>query len=174
MKAEDTPVDFQQYEPKAEIARIAGSEAPKIDGDISDPVWSKATRIDKFYQIIPVRGAEPSEITVVYMAYDENNLYFAFDCRVSQPDKILATVMQRDRELWQDDNIRVYLDPYDSSRDAMAFLVNSLGTQMDLLIENNSNFYTEWDTIWDVEARRMDNGWTAEMAIPFRSISYNP
>ncbi len=167
-------IDFQHYEPEAEIARIASDEAPKIDGDISDPVWSKATRIDRFYQTEPVRGAEPSETTVVYIAYDENNLYFAFFCGDSQPDKILATVMQRDRELWQDDNIRVYLDPYDSSRDAMAFLVNSLGTQMDMLIENNSNFYPEWDTIWDVEARRTDDGWTAEMAIPFRSISYDP
>ncbi len=174
LRAEDVPIDFQHYEPEAEIARIASDEAPKIDGDISDPVWSKATRIDEFYQTEPVRGAEPSETTVVYIAYDENNLYFAFDCRLSQPDQILATVMQRDRELWQDNNIRVYLDPYDSSRDAMAFLVNSLGTQMDILIENNSNFYPEWDTIWDVEARRTDGGWTAEMAIPFRSISYDP
>lgn len=174
LRAEDVPIDFQHYEPEAEIARIASDEAPKIDGDISDPVWSKATRIDEFYQTEPVRGAEPSETTVVYIAYDENNLYFAFDCRLSQPDQILATVMQRDRELWQDNNIRVYLDPYDSSRDAMAFLVNSLGTQMDILIENNSNFYPEWDTIWDVEARRTDDGWTAEMAIPFRSISYDP
>ena len=172
--AEVVPIDFQHYEPRAEIARIAGSEAPKIDGDISDPVWSKATRIDKFYQTIPVRGARPSELTVVYVAFDENNLYFAFDCRDSQPDNILATVMQRDRELWQDDNIRIYLDPYDSARDAMAFMVNSLGTQMDILIENNSNFYPEWDTIWDVEARRTDDGWTAEMAIPFRSISFDP
>ena len=174
LSAEDVSIDFQHYEPEAEIARIASDEAPKIDGDISDPVWSKATRIDRFYQTEPVRGAEPSETTVVYIAYDENNLYFAFFCGDSQPDKILATVMQRDRELWQDDNIRVYLDPYDSSRDAMAFLVNSLGTQMDMLIENNSNFYPEWDTIWDVDARRTDNGWTAEMAIPFRSISYDP
>ena len=174
LQAEDVPVDFQHYEPEAEIARIAVSEAPEIDGDISDPAWSKATRIDRFYQTVPVQGAEPSEITVVYMAYDENNLYFAFDCRVSQPDNILATVMQRDRELWKDDNIRVYLDPYDSARDAIAFLVNSLGTQMDIMIENNSNFYPEWDTIWDVEARRTDGGWTAEMAIPFRSISFDP
>ena len=174
LKAEDVPIDFQQYEPETEIARIAGSEAPEIDGDISDSVWSKATRIDKFYQTLPIQGAEPSEITVVYMAHDEDNLYFAFDCRLSQPDQILATVMQRDRELWQDNNIRVYLDPYDSARDAMAFLVNSLGTQMDILIENNSNFYPEWDTIWDVEARRTDDGWTAEMAIPFRSISFDP
>ena len=174
LRAEDVSIDFQHYEPEAEIARIASDEAPKIDGDISDPVWSKATRIDRFYQTEPVRGAEPSETTVVYIAYDENNLYFAFFCGDSQPDKILATVMQRDRELWQDDNIRVYLDPYDSSRDAMAFLVNSLGTQMDMLIENNSNFYPEWDTIWDVDARRTDDGWTAEMAIPFRSISYDP
>ena len=172
--AEEAPIDFVHYEPTAEIARIAGSEAPEIDGDISDPVWSKATRIDKFYQTEPVQGAEPSEITVVYIAYDENNLYFAFDCRDSQPAQILATVMQRDRELWQDDNIRIYLDPYDSARDAMAFLVNSLGTQMDLLIENNSNFYPEWDTIWYVDARRTDDGWTAEMAIPFRSISFDP
>ena len=174
LMAEDVSIDFQQYEPETEIARIAGSEAPEIDGDISDSVWSKATRIDKFYQTLPIQGAEPSEITVVYMAHDEDNLYFAFDCRLSQPDQILATVMQRDRELWQDNNIRVYLDPYDSARDAMAFLVNSLGTQMDILIENNSNFYPEWDTIWDVEARRTDDGWTAEMAIPFRSISFDP
>ena len=106
------------------------------------------------------------------MAYDEDNLYFAFFCGVSQPDRVLATVMQRDRELWQDDNIRVYLDPYDSARDAMAFLVNSLGTQMDILIENNSNFYP--GVGHDLGRRGKactDDGWTAEMAIPFRSIS---
>ena len=172
--AEGKPVDFQQYEPEAEIARIESAEAPVIDGDISDPVWSKATRIDKFYQIEPVLGAEPSEITVVYIAFDENNLYFAFYCGDSQPDQIMATVMQRDRKLWQDDNIRVLLDPYDSARDAMAFLVNPLGTQLDMVLENNSNYYPEWDAIWDVEAMRTDDGWTAEMAIPFRSISYDP
>ena len=173
-QAGEATIDFQQYEPETQITRIAAEEAPTIDGDISDPVWAKATRIDTFYQTEPIQGAKPSETTIVYMAYDENNLYFAFFCGDSQPDKVLATVMQRDRELWQDDNIRIYLDPYDSSRDAMTFLVNSLGTQMDILIENNSNFYPEWDTIWDVEARRTDAGWSAEMAIPFRSISYDP
>ena len=174
LKAEDVSINFQHYEPEAGIARIDINEAPKIDGDISDPVWSRATRIDTFYQTEPIQGAKPSETTVAYMAYDENNLYFAFYCGDSQPEQILATVMQRDRQLYQDDNIRVYLDPYNSARDAMAFLVNSLGTQMDILIENNSNFYPEWDTIWDVEARRTSDGWTAEMAIPFRSISFDP
>ena len=174
LRAEDVSINFQHYEPKIKIARIEINEAPKIDGDISDPVWSKATRIDTFYQTQPIQGAKPSETTVAYVAYDENNLYFAFYCGDSQPDQILATVMQRDRQLYQDDNIRVYLDPYNSARDAMAFLVNSLGTQMDILIENNSNFYPEWDTIWDVEARRTSDGWTAEMAIPFRSISFDP
>ena len=174
LSAQEAAINFQQYEPETQITRIAVDEAPTIDGDIADPVWSRATRIDNFYQTEPTQGAKPSETTVVYMAYDENNLYFAFFCGDSQPDQVLATVMQRDRELWQDDNIRIYLDPYNSARDAMTFLVNSLGTQMDILIENNSNFYTEWDTIWDVEARRTDEGWTAEMAIPFRSISYDP
>ena len=174
LKAEDVSINFQHYEPETGIVRIDINEAPKIDGDISDPVWSRATRIDTFYQTEPIQGAKPSETTIAYMAYDENNLYFAFFCGDSQPDQILATVMQRDRQLFQDDNIRVYLDPYNSARDAMAFLVNSLGTQMDILIENNSNFYPEWDTIWDVEARRTSNGWTAEMAIPFRSISFDP
>ena len=174
LKAEDVSTNFQHYEPETGIVRIDINEAPKIDGDISDPVWSRATRIDTFYQTQPIQGAKPSELTVAYMAYDENNLYFAFYCGDSQPDQILATVMQRDRQIFQDDNIRVYLDPYNSARDAMAFLVNSLGTQMDILIENNSNFYPEWDTIWDVEARRTNDGWTAEMAIPFRSISFDP
>ena len=161
LKAEDVSTNFQHYEPETGIVRIDINEAPKIDGDISDPVWSRATRIDTFYQTQPIQGAKPSELTVAYMAYDENNLYFAFYCGDSQPDQILATVMQRDRQIFQDDNIRVYLDPYNSARDAMAFLVNSLGTQMDILIENNSTFYPEWDTIWDVEARRTNDGWTA-------------
>ncbi len=174
LMAEDISINLQNYEPRVEITRIDKEEAPTIDGDLSDHVWSKATRIDTFYQVEPVEGAQPSELTIAYMAYDETNLYFGFYCQDSQPDQVLATVMQRDRELWQDDNIRVYLDPYNSTRDAFMFIVNSLGTQMDVLLENNSNYYPEWDTIWDVEARRTDDGWVAEMAIPFRSISFDP
>ena len=173
MAREEIP-DFRHYEPSVELVRIDTQDAPDIDGDLSDPIWLKAARIDTFYQIEPIEGATPSERTIVYVAYDESNLYFAFHCFDNEPGKITANVMQRDRKLWQDDSVRVYLDPYSSNRDAITFIVNSLGTKMDYLLENNSNIFPEWDAIWETKARITDDGWQAEMAIPFRSISFDP
>jgi len=166
-------MDFRAYEPEVRAVRIDPDDAPVIDGDLSDEIWLKAAKVDKFYQVNPVEGGKPTEKTVTYIAYDENNLYFGFHV-YDNPGKILATIMQRDKELFKDDNIRVFLDPYNTARDAFVFIVNPLGTRMDRLVENNRVHVDEWDTIWDVDARVVENGWTAEMAIPFRSISFDP
>jgi len=121
-----------------------------------------------------VEGIKPSEATVVYIAYDENNLYFGFYCYSQTPENIVASLMQRDGDVWKDDNIRIYLDPYNSARDAFVFLTNPLGGKQDRLVENNAKFIDEWDSLWQVATKIVDDGWTAEFAIPFRSISFDP
>ena len=170
----ESDLDLHSYEPEVQIVRINSDLAPVIDGDLSDPAWQLAAKVDKFYQVDPVEGMTPSEATVVYIAYDEDNLYFGFYCYTETPENIIASIMQRDGDVWKDDHVRIYLDPYNSARDAFIFITNPLGAKQDRLLENNAKFVDEWDTLWEVASKIVDDGWTAEFAIPFRSISFDP
>lgn len=165
--------DFQTYQPSVQATRIDTAEAPTIDGDISDAVWAKAPVIDEFYQLEPKEGAPASEKTVVRVLYDENNIYFAVYAYDHEPEKINATIKSRDGALAKDDLIRIYLDPYMSRRDGYAFEINPLGARLDSLIQNNNQYLTEWNTTWSAKSRIVSDGWMTEVAIPFRSISYD-
>jgi hypothetical protein len=165
--------DFATYQPTAPATRIEAAQAPEIDGDIAEAVWAQAPAIDEFYQLEPQEGAPGSERTIVRILYDEDNLYFAIHALDREPDKVTASVKARDGNLSQDDLFRIYLDPYMSRRDGYVFEVNPLGARADALVQNNTSFLIEWNTIWDAKARRTSDGWMAEVAIPFRSISYD-
>jgi len=41
-----------------------------------------------------------------------------------------------------------------------------------LLLPNVQQVNTNWDAIWDLRTSRTDQGWTAEIAIPFKSLSF--
>src|SRR5262249_16932306 len=85
-----------------------------------------------------------------------------------------ATVKARDGNTDGGDFVRVYLDPGMTRRNGYAFVLNPLGMRVDVLIKNNFDYLVDWDTIWDGKVKRVADGWTAEFAIPFRSISYDP
>jgi hypothetical protein len=166
--------DFTTYMPTAKATRIEPGEAPTVDGDLSDPIWQRAEAITEFYQTDPDEGQSASERTDLRFLYDANNLYvyvYAYD---RQPGLIRGTSMNRDGNYGGDDTVRVYLDPLNTRRNGYQFVMNSLGGRLDQLIQNNSDFIREWNTIWTGRARVVDDGWTVEMAIPFRDLSFDP
>jgi hypothetical protein len=165
--------DFQTYRPSLPATRISESEAPTIDGDISDPVWRKAPALDEFYQLEPHEGAPASERTVVRVLYDDRNLYFSFMAYDDEPRKITAHIKARDGTVDQDDFVRILLDPTKTRRNGYVFEVNPLGARREGLVQNNSDFLYEWNTFWSAKARMLPNGWSVEVVIPFRSISYD-
>ena len=165
--------DFQTYRPSLPATRITGSEAPNIDGDISDAVWQKAPALDEFYQLEPHEGAPASERTVVHVLYDDKNLYFAFMVFDDEPQNITSHIKDRDGSVDQDDFVRILLDPSRSRRNGYVFEVNPLWARREGLIQNNTDFLYEWNTFWNAKARMLPNGWSAEVVIPFRSISYD-
>ena len=176
--AEETPVsaetiDFSNYEPSVSPARIPSAEAPKIDGDLSDPVWQKATVVSEFFQVEPEIGP-PSEKTIVYLAYDERALYVGVNAYDSEPEKILATILEQDGDVWRDDMIRFYIDPFNTDFSGFGFDVNGLGARADRIIQRGRRPIDEWDTIWDSAGSIDEEGWKAEFVIPFRSIGFNP
>ncbi|HEY4943929.1 MAG TPA: sugar-binding protein [Rhizomicrobium sp.] len=167
------PHDFQTYRPSLPGTRIEASQAPNIDGDISDPIWQKAPALDEFYQLEPHEGAPGDERTVVHVLYDENNLYLSFMAYDDEPDKITAHIKARDGQIDTDDLIRIYLDPSMTRRNGYIFEINPLGARREGLVQNNIDVLYQWNTLWAAKARILPNGWSVEVAIPFRSISYD-
>jgi hypothetical protein len=167
----DGRADFRSYVPRLEAVRIDDREAPAIDGDLSDPAWAKAATTDEFYQVEPNEGAAPTERTRVRIMYDSDTIYVGFHLYDSEPDKITAKLMARDSQLRNEDSIRVMFDPFGTFRDGFFFGTNPNGARVDALIENSSAIRVEWNTIWNVKSKIVEDGWIAEFAIPFRSIS---
>jgi hypothetical protein len=166
--------DFTTYIPTAKATRIEASEAPIIDGDVSDTVWAKADVIDEFYQIEPDTGQPGSERTELRFLYDADNLYIAVYAYDREPDLIQANTRNRDGSFVSDDGVRITLDPLNTRRNAYHFIVNPLGARIDELIQNNTTFVRQWNTIWTARARIVDDGWTVEISIPFRDLSFDP
>jgi len=89
--------------------RIDTSEAPTIDGDLSDPVWAKAAVLDDFPQMEPNAGQPATERTVLRILYDENNIYFGVYLYDDEPDKIAVRSMTRDGPVFAEDEFRIVL-----------------------------------------------------------------
>jgi hypothetical protein len=144
---------------------------PIIDGQLNDPVWELATRFDQFITFKPDYGKPTSEETVVLMAYDRKFIYFAFDCRDSEPSKVKAAMSKRDG-IDMDDWIGVILDTFGDRQGGFLFAVNPLGVQMDGMINADGNGDSSFDTVWESKGNINSQGYSVEVAVPFKSLRY--
>lgn len=146
---------------------------PVIDGVLDDAAWEKAEPITNFTQVIPAEGAPPSEVTEMRLLYDSSYLYIAFRCFDSQPDQIVAAQMQRDISLNTDDHLTIIIDPFDRARSGYEFQVSAAGGLRDGLVETDAPSNYDWRGLWTGQVHRDEYGWTAEIAIPFNTISFD-
>lgn len=143
-----------------------------IDGVLDEVPWTSAPRIGDLVQRQPATGQPPTERTEVTLLHDADNLYIGVTAYDSEPDRIVATQMARDSGLGSDDRIEIVLDTFRDQRNAFYFSTNPAGVLLDGLAFANGTLSTEWDSIWDVRTRRTAEGWVAEFAIPFKSLSF--
>ena len=180
--------------PTVVVPTAAG--VPRIDGRLDDALWSSAVRITEFVQQRPLDGAPASEETEIFVAYDSSNLYFGLYAHYSSPDLVRANRVDRDQTTL-DDTIKVYFDPFLDQQRAFVFSVNGYGVQGDAVVNRrdrgstggrgrrsgggSSNVATgsvaptgdpSWDALFDSAGTLVPDGWTAEMAIPFKSLRY--
>lgn len=151
------------------------SESPKIDGKVDNDLWEReALRIDEFLQFVPKEKGIPTEKTVAYIGMDEKNLYIAFRCFDSQPQKIRAAITNRDNII-DDDWVLVSLDTFNEKRRAFWFFLNPIGVQMDgIRIEEggSDNLDGSWDAVFYAEGEIDSDGYTVELSIPFKSLRF--
>lgn len=144
----------------------------RLDGHLDDAAWQAAPAARGFRVWEPDRGTTPKEETVFKVAYDEGAVYFAIACLKTDPKgKIAATLTRRDK-ITNSDVVAIYLDPYHDHTTGYAFKVNPLGVQLDSYIYNNGDNDDDWDAVWEAETSRDDQGWYAEIRIPFSAIRY--
>jgi len=158
----------------ARAERVVGP-APRIDAQLDDPAWQRATAISDFVQMIPIEGATPSVATEVRLLYDDHGLYVGARLRRSDPTAIRTSITRRDGDS-DAEVFTVSLDPYFDRRTAYSFSVSSGGVRGDAYHSQDSEDSgrePQYDPIWSARARVDAEGWTAEMHIPFSQLRFN-
>jgi len=151
------------------------SERIRIDGKLDEPAWLLATPISTLTQVLPKEGEAPSEKTEIRVLVDANALYLGITCFDRTPDRIISSQLTRDSFLDPDDNVAIVLDTFQSQRNGYFFTVNPAGARTDGQIANNARFGSvEWDGIWDASTQITQDGWIAEIVIPFKTLRFNP
>jgi hypothetical protein len=144
---------------------------PVIDGKLDDTAWQQAAVFTDFKTLKPDFGLPPSEKTEAYLIYDHENLYLGFRCYDREPEKIKATVTSRDNT-GNDDWIAFCLDTFNDELSACFFMVNPLGIQNDGTLNSDADPDVTLDMIWSSAGMLTPDGYTAELAIPFKSLRY--
>ncbi len=144
---------------------------PSIDGILDEATWNEAAQFENFKTIKPDYGQEPSQKTIAYMTYDAENLYFAFRCFDTEPDKIKTSVSSRDN-MFQDDNIIVMLDTFNTMQEAYGLFLNPEGIQGDAMINADGNGDESFDMVWYSKGVIDEEGYTVECRIPLQSIRF--
>ena len=174
----DGRVDLGILAGRPRIQPTRTATRPDIDGRLDDEVWRTAATITEFVQQQPLDGVPASEQTEVYLAYDSQRLYLGFAVHYSEPAIMRANRVDRD-QAFLDDLMTVYIDTFLDQQRAYVFGVNAYGVQDDGIV--NAAFGgrggipfpdRSWDALFDTAAQIVDDGYTAEMAIPFKSLRY--
>ena len=152
------------------VAAVRATGALRVDGVLDEADWARATPITGFRLIQDREGEAPSESTEVRVLFDDAHLYFGCRCWNRGPGAIRASLAPRDQIL-DLDNLGIGLDPYLDRHRAFTFGVNPYGVQYDGIFAGDE-LDTEWDGVWDAEATRDSAGWTAELAIPLRTLRF--
>ena len=157
--------------------KLADFEAMRPVGGVSEQML----KVTGFIAREPADGAQPTQETDVYLAYDDHNLYAVFICWDKEPDKIRARMTRRE-DIFSDDSAEIMIDTFDDARRGYAFASNPLGIQWDALwtegsIGNGlpadySGFDPSFDTVWNSEGRLTSQGYMLLMEIPFKSLRF--
>ncbi len=160
------------------------SRSMLVDGLLSEPFWIDAHVISDLRQQEPDEGAPATERTEIRIAFDDENLYVGVIAFDSEPERIVGRILQRDKlmeledfprkpRFTGDDAIAILFDPFHDNRNGVVFATNPNGAEFEaLLTDEGAEFNVDWRAVWEVAAKRIPDGWSAEFVIPFRTLRY--
>jgi len=144
----------------------------RLDGQLTEPFWKNAATIKNLTMVEPNENSKPTYKTIIKVTVDNENIIIGIVCE-DDPEKIIAYSKSRDVELDNEDNIKFVFDTYRDERNGYIFAVNPFGARYDAVVagrgeDENSN----WDGVWDASTSINQNGWSAEIKIPVKTLSF--
>jgi hypothetical protein len=161
-------------EGRATVRAVRLTAPLRIDGALDEALYNGPS-ISGFVQVEPTLGAPATEKTEAWVAFDGDNVYFAFRCWDSAPERRVATDMRRDVNNFINGNdiLQVFVDTFYDRRNGLSFTMNPIGARNDGQ-QIGPQYNGDWNPVWDHAVGTFEGGWTLEMALPFRSIRYRP
>ncbi|HEY0969154.1 MAG TPA: DUF5916 domain-containing protein [Opitutaceae bacterium] len=148
---------------------------PVIDGRLDDAAWLDAAHSDALRQFIPLEDVPPTERTEFWLTFDSDFIYVAMRAHDSAGlDGLRAYSMQRDQDNGSDDMVRIVFDTFHRQSDGYFFALTAAGGKHDGLIQNKDQSNFQWDGLWHGKVTRDEGGWSAEFAIPTKSLAFDP
>ncbi|MAP70707.1 MAG: hydrolase, partial [Candidatus Marinimicrobia bacterium] len=164
------------------------SSIPIIDGNvINDPAWVDVKTISDFVQKTPDEGLEVSEKTIVRVMYSDQYFYVSVVAYDKEPNRIVVSDTRRDSPLNNSDSFSFIIDTFKDFQTGYLFGTNAAGIEFDAQITgggeggsisrrfsvgSGGGFNVNWDAVWEVKSIKSDFGWSAEFAIPFKTLRY--
>ena len=143
--------------------------APVLDGVLDDEAWRAGPVVDgNWVTYNPTFGKVLPQKTKVYLAYDGDNLYFAFYCYDNEANKIKTSITRRDN-LWNDDWVGLSLDAVGNKQSGYDLFVNPSGMQGDIYrTANGEDETTDW--VWYSAGKLVADGYIVEVRVPLKNI----
>lgn len=160
---------------KQAIATRVSPGSIRVDGRLDDEAWRLATPISDFLQQEPTEGAQPIDPMEVRFVYDDQALYVGARMTSRESRSIQAPLGRRD-DTSQAEHILISFDTFLDRRTAVVFGVTAAGVRVDRFhgSDNEDNFDAGFDPVWEAHTSVANDGWTAELWIPFSQLRFNP
>jgi hypothetical protein len=160
---------------RATIRAVRLSAPLRLDGRLDDEIYTMVQPVNGMIQTEPNAGQPSTQDTDVWVMFDADNVYVSVRCWEAHLDRMILNEMRRDNvALYRNDHIDISIDTFYDRRNAIFVSTTPIGGRVDAQITNERQFQTDWNPVYQVETGRFEGGWTAEFAIPFKSIRYRP
>jgi hypothetical protein len=145
----------------------------RLDGKLDDPAWITADSIENLVTVEPEEGGVPAGQTTAKVLVTPGEIIIGVMCHDKNPTRIVSYSKARDAELEHEDHVVIVLDPFQDGRSGYVFAVNPSGARVDGLVSaEGEEFDRNWDAVWEAKTSRTAEGWSAEILIPIKSLSF--
>lgn len=174
---------------RPEAEAFALQSEPVVDGEvIGDAAWQAVQPFGDLVQSRPNAGQPASENTEIRIGYTASTFYLSVVCHDAQPAGLVVSDTRRDGDLDNTDAFSFILDTYHDGQNGFLFGTNSIGMEYDAQVDNEGQgnfgnvrqqggviggYNLNWDASWTVKTSIGDYGWSAEFAIPLRTLRFS-
>jgi hypothetical protein len=178
VSAQTTQNGGVDYDTARDERRLKAAQAQgpiSLDGKLDEPSWASAPIATNFVQNDPREGEPATFETEVKLLYDHRALYIGVFARDPEPAQIIVNELRKDFNTGNADGFQVVIDTFHDERNGYQFAINPMGAKWDAQMSNEGrDTNAHWDGIWDVGTRIGEDGWYAEIEIPFKTLKFGP